>query len=224
VRRESSKRAAKSFQIEKTFNPGSAEEIARALDHLRKKDPILSAVIEKVGPFQIRLEEDFFKALVRAIIAQQISTGAARAIYQRLLTAAGGERDLLEALVRFSPEELRAVGLSGQKTRYLQDLARKVASNAVRLESIRSMTNEEIIEELTQVKGIGRWTAQMLLIFSLGRLDVFPGADFGVRSAIKKLYRKRALPKAKQLVKFERLWQPYASVASWYCWRSHELE
>jgi DNA-3-methyladenine glycosylase II len=126
-------------------------------------------------------------------------------------------------LHRLSPEELRGAGLSLQKARYLRDLAEKIANKSVRIEGIHTRTNEEIIAELTQVKGIGVWTVQMLLIFSLGRLDVFPGADLGIRTAIQRLYRKRQLPKAKQLKKFEKLWQPYASIASWYCWRSLEL-
>jgi DNA-3-methyladenine glycosylase II len=146
------------------------------------------------------------------------------AVYQRLLTAVGGEAHLLRGLQRLSADELRAAGLSPQKQRYLRDLAEKVTNGTVRIHAVNTMTNEEAVAELTQVIGIGKWTVQMLLIFSLGRLDVFPGDDLGIRTAIKKLYRKRLLPKPRQLAKFEKLWQPYATIASWYCWRSLEFE
>jgi len=199
------------------------KEITSGIAHLRERDPIISAVIDRAGPFSLKPEKDLFKSLVRAILAQQISTAAARSIYQRLLSVAGGEENLLPALLRLSDEELRGVGLSPQKRRYLRDLAQKVSDEIVHIHQIPAMTNEEIIAELTQVVGIGKWTVQMLLIFSLGRLDVFPGDDLGVRTAIKKLYRKRVLPKPKHLTKYEKLWQPYASIASWYCWRSLEF-
>ena len=137
----------------------------------------------------------------------------------------GGEKQVLSGLARLNLEELRAVGVSPQKARYLLDLATKVSSGVVCLERIPEMSNEEIIVALTQVKGIGVWTVQMLLIFSLGRLDVFPGGDLGIRTAIQRLYRKRTLPtKPAHLRKYEKLWQPYASIASWYCWRSLEFD
>src|SRR5262249_27291809 len=154
-------------------------------------------------PFALNPDRDLFKSLVRAIIAQQISTSAARSIYQRLLTTVGGENELLSGLRTLDVAQLKGAGLSSQKQRYLRDLAEKVASGTVRLHQVSQMKNEEVIHELTQVIGIGKWTVQMLLIFSLGRLDVFPGDDLGVRTAIKKLYRKRLLPKPKQLTKYE---------------------
>lgn len=200
------------------------EKIALGIEYLRSRDPVLAAVIEEVGGCSLNLDRNIFKSLVRAIIAQQISTSAARSIYRRLIDLAGGEARLVEQLAGFTLEEYRSVGVSAQKARYLSDLAQKVASGEVRIDAIHDLSNEAIIEELTKVKGIGKWTVQMLLIFSLGRLDVFPGDDLGIRTAIKNLYRKRGVPKAKQLRKFEKLWQPYASIASWYCWRSLELE
>jgi DNA-3-methyladenine glycosylase II len=201
----------------------SPEEVARGIAHLRERDPIIARVIDRAGPFSLKRDRDLFKSLVRAIIAQQISTAAARSIYQRLLTAIGGEEKLLAGLLKMTDAEFRAAGLSSQKTRYLRDLAQKVSGKRVRIQQVERMTNDEAIAELTQVVGIGKWTVQMLLIFSLGRPDVFPGDDLGVRTAIKKLYRKRLLPKTKQLQKYEKLWQPYASIASWYCWRSLEF-
>ena len=200
-------------------------EVAAGIQYLRSRDPILRAIIERVGEFVLKRESDIFTALVSAIISQQISTGAARSIYKRLCYRVGGEKKLLPGLAGLKLEELRAVGVSPQKARYLIDLATKVSTGAVVLEHISELSNEEIIEELTQVKGIGLWTVQMLLIFSLGRLDVFPGGDLGIRTAIQRLYRKRTLPtKPAHLRKYEKLWQPYASIASWYCWRSLEFD
>lgn len=200
-------------------------EVAAGIAYLRDRDPILREIIERVGEFKLQREPHIFTALVSAIISQQISTGAARSIYQRLCERVGGEANLLEGLNGLNVEELRAVGVSPQKARYLLDLATKTASGEVLLERVSEMTNEEVIAELTKIKGVGVWTVHMLLIFSLGRLDVFPGGDLGIRTAIQRLYRKRKLPtKPGQLRKFEKLWQPYASIASWYCWRSLEFK
>lgn len=202
-----------------------ASEISAGIDYLRSRDPVLEAVITRVGPFNLKREPDVFTSLVRAIVAQQISTGAARSIYGRLCEASGGETKLLEGLLRLDADGLRSVGVSAQKGRYLRDLAEKVSSGEVCVKSVSTLSNGEIIAELTKVKGIGVWTVQMLLIFSLGRLDVFPGADLGIRTAIQRLYKKRKLPtKPAQLRQYEELWQPYASIASWYCWRSLEFE
>jgi DNA-3-methyladenine glycosylase II len=201
------------------------EEVLAGIEYLSKRDPVLREVIERVGKFALQRERDIFTALVSAIISQQISTGAARSIYGRLCERVGGEKGLLDGLLKLSAEELRGVGVSPQKQRYLKDLAEKVSNGEVHLGALGEMTNDEIIAELTKIKGIGVWTVHMLLIFSLGRLDVFPGGDFGIRSAIQRLYRKRKLPsKPAHLRKFEKLWQPYASIASWYCWRSLEFE
>ena len=200
-------------------------EVAAGVEYLRRRDPVLGAIIERVGGFVLRREPDIFTALVRAIISQQISTSAARSIHQKLCDRVSGENKLLQGLTGMNLEDLRAVGVSPQKARYLIDLATKVSTGAVVLDRIPQLSNEEIIEELTQVKGIGVWTVQMLLIFSLGRLDVFPGGDLGIRTAIQRLYRRRTLPtKPTHLRKYEKLWQPYASIASWYCWRSLEFE
>ena len=200
-------------------------EVAAGIEYLRARDPILREIVDRVGRFALKKEPDVFTALVRAIVSQQISTGAARSIYGRLCERVGGENQLLRGLVALAEDELRLAGISTQKARYLRDLAEKVASGTVVLEGMQKLSNEQIIAELTQVKGIGVWTVQMLLIFSLGRLDVFPSGDLGIRTAIQRLYRKRALPtKPRELQRFEKLWQPYASIASWYCWRSLEFE
>lgn len=199
-------------------------DVAAGIEYLRGRDPVLKEVIDRVGEFALNREPDVFTALVRAIISQQISTGAARAIYRRLCEASGGETRLLQGLLTLSSGELRTIGVSPQKSRYLQDLAAKVASRAVLLDRMEHLSNDEALDHLTQVKGIGVWTVQMLLIFSLGRLNVFPGGDLGIRTAIQRLYRKRTLPtRPAQLRRYEKLWQPYASIASWYCWRSLEF-
>ena len=200
-------------------------EVAAGIEYLRRRDPVLGEIIERVGAFVLKPERDIFTALVRAIISQQISTGAARSIYKRLCDRVGGEKKLRTGLTTLNLQELREVGVSPQKAGYLLDLATKVAEGTVVLNRLSELSNEEIIEQLTQVKGIGVWTVQMLLIFSLGRLDVFPGGDLGIRSAIQRLYRRRTLPtKPIHLRKYEKLWQPYASIASWYCWRCLEFD
>jgi DNA-3-methyladenine glycosylase II len=202
-----------------------SRSVAAGIIYLRDRDPVLREIIDRVGEFRLSQEPDVFTALVRAIISQQISTGAARSIYRRLCEKSGGEGKLLEGLLACGNEELRTVGVSPQKARYLLDLAEKVSNRVVPLEGLQQLSNDEVIAQLTQVKGIGVWTVQMLLIFSLGRLDVFPSGDLGIRTAIQRLYRKRSLPtRPGQLRRFEKMWQPYASIASWYCWRSLEFE
>ena len=198
--------------------------VQRGVAHLVSRDAVMASLIQQVGGFTLSLEKDYFKALVRAILAQQISTSAARSITNRLIEASGGETNLLNGINSRSVEELRLLGISRPKAAYLKDLATHVLSGVVQLDRMEELSNEEVIEELTSVKGIGKWTAQMFLIFSLGRLDIFPADDLGVRAAIKNLYKKRSLPKPKQLQKFEKLWHPYSSIASWYCWRSFDLK
>jgi DNA-3-methyladenine glycosylase II len=200
-------------------------EVAAGIAYLKRRDPALGVIIDRVGDFVLKPERDIFTALVRAIISQQISTGAARSIYKRLCDRVGGEKKLRTGLTTLDLQELRAVGVSAQKAGYLLDLATKVSEGTVVLDRLSELSNEQIIEQLTQVKGIGLWTVQMLLIFSLGRLDVFPGGDLGIRTAIQRLYRRRTLPtKPTHLRKYEKLWQPYASIASWYCWRCLEFD
>ena len=169
-------------------------EIRKARRHLRAADPVMKAIIEAVGPFTLRLERDRFGMLVRSIISQQISTGAARSIRGRLQELAGPEGLNPANLARFTGDQLRSVGLSPQKASYLADLAGKVNNGTVELRQIGRLPDERVVEQLTQVKGIGRWTAQMFLIFSLGRLDVFPHDDLGVRMAIRNRYRLADLP------------------------------
>lgn len=199
------------------------ETIETALRHLRKADRVLGRVIDQVGPFKLTLERDRYRMLVRSILSQQISTSAARAIRTRLEELIAPDKISPDAIARLTPEQLRAVGLSGQKAGYVMDLTQKVLAGEVKLQRLGRMTDEEAIEELVKVRGIGVWTAQMMLIFSLGRLDVLPHDDFGVRAAIRNMYGLADLPKKAECHSIAECWRPYASIASWYCWRSHEL-
>jgi len=184
----------------------------------------MRAAIDAVGPFALRPQRDRFAMLVRSIISQQISTAAARSIRFRLIQFAGPEGLTPANLARFTADELRLAGLSPQKASYIADLAGKVDSGEVKLRQIGRLDDEQIIERLTEVRGIGRWTAQMFLIFSLGRLDVFPHDDLGIRSAIRNRYALAELPDKETAHAIAEPWRPYATVASWYCWRTLELK
>jgi DNA-3-methyladenine glycosylase II len=180
-------------------------------------------VMRKAGPFRLKLRRDRFYSLVVSIISQQISGRAAASILNKLVQHIAPQKISPQSLARLSREELRAVGFSTQKATYVLDLAERVAGGTLRLDRMGRMTDEQIIEALIQVKGIGVWTAQMFLIFSLGRLDVFPHADLGVRMAIRNLYGLDDLPDKDISHKIATPWRPYASVATWYCWRSLEF-
>ncbi|MCY2986945.1 MAG: DNA-3-methyladenine glycosylase [Planctomycetota bacterium] len=197
--------------------------IQSARRHLRAADPVMKAIIDAVGPYTLRFERDRFAMLVRSIVSQQISTSAARAIRKRLQDLAGSTGLTAANLERFSLDELRSVGLSPQKASYVADLAAKVNNGTVDLRRLGRLPDEQVVEQLTQVKGIGRWTAQMFLIFSLGRPDVFPHDDLGVRTAIRERYGLAELPDRATSHAIAAPWRPWASVASWYCWRSLDL-
>ena len=201
----------------------SPEYAEIALAHLRSADPVMRGIIDEVGTFTLRPEQDRFRMLVRSIISQQISTGAARSIRQRLEELAAPEGLSASSLMRFSPQQLRSAGISPQKAKYILHLSASVQDGSVNLRQIGRFSDERVIEQLTRVKGIGRWTAQMFLIFALGRPDVFPHDDLGVRSAIRDRYGLDDLPNEETSCSIAEKWRPYASVASWYCWRSLDL-
>lgn len=201
-----------------------SEQSRAALAHLRTADPVMRQLIDRAGPCELTLRRGRFQTLVRSIIAQQISTSAARSIRRRLLARLKPGNLTPARLTRETADTLRLVGLSKQKAAYILDLARKVQARQVRLDRVHRFSDEEIIEELVQVKGIGVWTAQMFLIFCLGRPDVFPHGDLGVRSALRNLYRLKDLPDRDTAHQIARPWRPFATVASWYCWRSLELQ
>ena len=196
------------------------ELLKRATQHLRRRDPVLRPVIKRAGPVSLKLERNRFQALVRSIIGQQISGKAARAIWNRLYESVKPRRLTAEVIAGIPTAELRAHGLSPQKAGYVHDLAARVTDGRLRLSRAQRMTDDDVIAELIQVKGIGEWTAHMFLIFSLGRLDVLPHGDYGVRVAIRDLYGLTDLPNRRQSLAIAEPWRPYASIAAWYCWRS----
>jgi DNA-3-methyladenine glycosylase II len=200
-----------------------SKSVAAARRHLRREDPTMRRLIDAVGPFTLKPQRDRFGMLVASIISQQISGTAARSIRRRLVDLIAPEKIAPHTLAARSLDDLRSAGVSPQKAGYLHDLAAKVDSGAVRLHRTSRMADEEVIAELIQVKGIGVWTAQMFLMFSLARLDVFPHDDLGIRMALKNLYGLAELPDRKTSHEIARPWRPFATIASWYCWRSHDL-
>jgi DNA-3-methyladenine glycosylase II len=191
--------------------------------HFKSADPILAKIVKDVGPCTLKPRRDRFKTLAQAIISQQISTGAAKSIRLKLEKRLEPDGVRPETLARLSIDQLREVGLSRQKAGYMLDLAQKCGDGVVQLSRLGRMTDENVIEQLVQVKGIGRWSAQMFLIFALGRLDVFPLDDFGVQSAIHRLYGFDESPGKATYLQIGAGWRPFASIGSWYCWRFLEL-
>ena len=192
----------------------------KAILHLKKSDPVLAGLIKRVGPYRIEYREPQFETLVRSIVYQQISGKAAATILDRLLGLAPKRNLTPRAVLKLTPEQLRSAGLSGQKASYIRDLAEHTQSKRIDFSTLGDLTDADVIDHLTQVKGIGVWTAHMFLMFALRRSDVLPCADLGVRAAIKKAYKLEALPSAKQIEELAVAWRPYCSVATWYLWRS----
>lgn len=190
-----------------------------------RRDPVLAGLIRKHGSCGLASAQraDHFSALVRAITGQQLSTKAAATIYGRLAALMPGGVTP-EALAAISDEQLRAVGMSRQKGAYFRDLSDKVTSGALPLHSLEAMSDDEVIRALTQVKGIGRWSAEMFLMFRLHRPDVLPVGDLGIVNAVKNVYGLRKRPTADRIQKIGEAWRPYRSVASWYLWRSLDNE
>jgi DNA-3-methyladenine glycosylase II len=187
-----------------------------------RRDPVLAAIIKRYGPCGLAAAQraDHFSALLRAIVFQQLSTKAASTIYGRLVASLRGDsRVTAESLAALSDEQMRTAGISRQKAGYIRDLCEKVSSGAVPLDALETMTDEEVADALTRIKGIGRWSADMFLMFRLHRPDVFPIGDLGIVNAVKKVYGMRK-PTPDRLRRLGDGWRPYRSVASWYLWRS----
>src|SRR5271169_6765170 len=196
----------------------------KALNHLKKSDPILGSIIERVGPFKIEYREPVFQSLVRSIVYQQLHGKAAATIFKRLHDACKADPINPESILKLRPARMRALGLSKQKMTYIRELARFTKSGEVNFELVPTLEDAHVIEHLTRVKGIGVWTAHMFLIFALRRPDVLPTGDFGVRAAIKKAYGLPELPNPEDMARIAASWRPYCSVASWYLWRSLDNE
>jgi DNA-3-methyladenine glycosylase II len=202
----------------------SPEEYARARRVLMRRDPVLAPIIRKYrerslieGP-----PVDPFSALVRTIVGQQLSTKAAATIHGRLIGLMPGGIATPQAIAVLGDDQLRQVGMSRQKSAYLRDLAAKSASGELHLDRLSEMTDEQVIEAITKVKGLGRWSAEMFLMFRLRRPDVLPVDDLGIVNAIHRLYKLRKKPSADRILKMGEAWRPYRTVACYYLWRSLE--
>ena len=196
-----------------------------AVAHLRGADATVAGVIESVGPLTLEPREGTFRMLSRAIFFQQLAGPAARAIMGRVLAALDADEDRWyapERLLEASDEQLRAAGLSRQKMAYLRDLADKFASGALREDGFHELDDEEVIHRVSAVKGIGRWTGEMFLIFTLGRPDVLPVGDLGVRNGMRLAYGLAETPSPAKAREIGAPWAPYRSVGSWYMWRAVE--
>jgi DNA-3-methyladenine glycosylase II len=220
------KTAAKKQLSATNGSPLSADQepsYDQALAHLRSADPVLGAIIQRVGAYAMQYHEPTFRALVRSIVFQQLHGKAARTIFDRLVDKAGGEITP-DSILKLRPTQMRAVGLSRQKLTYIRDLARKTRDGVVEFERFPQMSDEEINAELTQVKGIGEWTAHMFLMFALRRPDILPTGDYGVRAAMRKAYGMKVMPKPRTMERLAKNWHPYCSIASWYMWRSLDVQ
>ena len=194
----------------------------KAINHLRRADPVMARLIKRVGPcrFGPITDHSHFYHIARSIVYQQLSGKAAHTIHTRFVSLYSNKSLHPGEVAETSDEKLRAVGLSRQKASYIKDLAARVHLTELPLDRIETMSDGEITEALTKVKGIGKWSAQMFLMFRLGRPDVLPDLDLGIQKAIKLAYGLRSLPKPKRVLKIGKPWSPYATVASWYLWRS----
>jgi len=196
----------------------------KILVHFDEKDPVMAAVIRGTGAFKLSRNRNYFLVLCKAIIAQQISTKAAESITRRFQVLFAGQTPTPEKVARISDSKLRGSGLSGQKVKYLKDLGARFLDGSIRPHRLTYQNNEKVIETLTSVYGIGRWTAEMFLIFSLSRLDVLPLGDLGLKAGIKKIYKMRDLPSPKKMLALGKKWHPMETVATWYAWRIQDAE
>jgi DNA-3-methyladenine glycosylase II len=184
-----------------------------------KRDRKLAKIIKRVGSYEISVMKNPYESLIEAIITQQLSGKAAESIskkFRKLFVRFPKPADV----IKMPDSKLRSAGLSGMKVKYIKDLSEKIESKELRMRSLKNMTDEEVIMQLTQVKGIGRWTAEMFLIFSLGRLDVLPVGDLGLKKGIQRLYSMPNLPEKDEIEELAEKWRPYRTVATWYIWKS----
>jgi len=195
-----------------------------ALEHLSKNDPVIKLLIETYPAPTFEKHKNYYQELVDSIIGQQLSVSAARAIETRFKALFNDQFPTPEQILEVDIERLRAVGFSRPKARYVQDLAQKILDGEVQFDTIDDLSNDEIIAELTKVKGIGEWTVHMFLMFCMARLDVLPVGDLGIRNGVTKLYEldHQATSDDVHMIADTQNWRPYESVASWYVWQSLE--
>lgn len=197
-------------------------ELRRGEAHLARHDKKLAPVIAASGPCRLKPHTDHYGELVGSIVGQQLSAKAAGAIWRRVLALFGGRMPRPEQLIEIDGQKLRDIGLSWAKVKYVKDLAEHVIDGRLDLDHIATMPNDQLIEQLTAVKGLGEWSAHMFMMFGLGRLDILPVGDLGVRKAVQKLYGLDGLPTPEQIITISNKnnWHPYESVAAWYLWQS----
>jgi len=193
----------------------------QAICHLKKSDPILADIIDRVGDYGIEFRDPDYATLVKSIVYQQLSGRVANVIFERLVKAAGNPLTP-GGILKLRPARMRSLGLSTQKTKYIRDLARHTRDGRVVFEELPQLSDQQVIDRLTRVKGVGAWTVHMFLIFALRRPDILPTGDLGIRNAIRKAYGLNELPLAAEMEELAMRWRPYCTVASWYLWRSLE--
>lgn len=194
---------------------------ANPVKYLSKVDPQLAEVIKVVGKYSIKMRDNAFQSLLESIIYQQLAGSAANVIYRRFIKYFDNVTPTPKQIISSSETELKSkIGLSSKKIEYLKDLSTKVVEGKIRLDQLSTLSDEEVISQLIEVKGIGTWTAEMFLIFCLGRPDVLPVTDLGVRKAMCKIYSLPELPKPAEMLAISQPWKPYRSVATWYLWKS----
>jgi len=197
-------------------------EYDKARRLLMRRDPILREAIRTIGPCLMadRQRKDHLTALCGAIVSQQLSTKAAATIFGRFQALFPGGAITVDGIRALTDPQLRGAGFSSQKIGYLRDLCARIGDGTLQLDALDALPDEEVIRELTAVKGFGRWTAEMFLMFRLHRPDVLPAGDLGIMNAIQRLYRLRKRPKPERILKMGEAWKPYRSVASWYLWQT----
>jgi DNA-3-methyladenine glycosylase II len=194
----------------------------KGVRHLKKNDPILARIITKARPINFELDHDHYEAIVGSIIFQQLAGAAARAILNRFKDLYGGHLPSPREYLSTEESKLRSSGLSPQKISYIKDLAERLESGRLNLTRLEDLSDEDAMNELDDVRGIGRWTAEMFLLFKLGRTDVLPVDDLGLRKAAKQAYRLRKLPTRERFEQLAEKWHPYSSISTLYLWRSME--
>lgn len=191
----------------------------KQIEELKKKDKILAKIIEKYEEFNLQPHKDYFKSLIESIVSQQLHWKAAETILQRLLSNFKDKNNPTpKELFEMSEEKLKQAGISPQKLRYLKDLSQKFLDKTITPEKFHSMNDEQIIEELTKIKGIGRWTAEMFLMFCLVRLDIMPFDDLGIKKGMQIAYKLKKHPEKEKMQIISNKWKPYRTIACWYLW------